>query len=199
MRRTPLARKAPLRNRPTTGTWTPPEPVPMDLDAAAAALAHQQASAEAPRRTHAPVPDPQRADRPKVTGAFPPVVRQTIIDRDHMLCQRCGRQADATAHGYSMQHRNARGMGGTSDPRLARPSNGILLCGSGTTGCHGWVEANPEAAERLGLAVPSWADPESVPVLTFDGWVLLANNGAAYPCTPPTNGDALTSARRLAP
>ena len=31
--------------------------------------------------------------------------------------------------------------------------NTVLLCGSGTTGCHGWVTEHPDAAEQKGLYV----------------------------------------------
>lgn len=46
----------------------------------------------------------------------------------------------------------------------------MLLCGSGTTGCHGWAHANPARAKRDGLIVPSWATAAFCPVLTVWGW-----------------------------
>ena len=48
--------------------------------------------------------------------------------------------------------------------------NGLPLCGSGNTGCHGWTESNPEWAELLGWRVPSGTDPEPVPFWTRFGW-----------------------------
>lgn len=41
-------------------------------------------------------------------------------------------------------------MGGTSKDSVAYAVNGVPLCGSGTTGCHGWCEAHPVDAELLG-------------------------------------------------
>jgi hypothetical protein len=72
-------------------------------------------------------------------------------------------------------------MGGTSRPEVNEPANLILLCGSGTTGCHGAVEANRTLAVENGLLLPAGAVPEEVPVRLFkDGrmrLVLLDNDG----------------------
>jgi hypothetical protein len=45
----------------------------------------------------------------------------------------------------------------------------IRLCGSGTTGCHGWVHANPLKAKAAGYIVPAngRAKPEELPVLAY--------------------------------
>lgn len=58
------------------------------------------------------------------------------------------------------------------------PAQLVLLCGSGTTGCHGWAHANVAAAKAVGLIIPALRkpelDPTQVPVRTFTyGWVLL--------------------------
>jgi hypothetical protein len=34
--------------------------------------------------------------------------------------------------------------------------NCVRLCGDGTTGCHGWAEANPAAAQREFLDIPGY-------------------------------------------
>lgn len=44
----------------------------------------------------------------------------------------------------SMHHRRKPG-------RVWQPSNLLHLCGDGTIGCHGWIEANPELAHYDGL------------------------------------------------
>lgn len=128
---------------------------------------------------------------------FPDVTRVQIINRDGGRCQRCG--ADVTAGrwpGYSLQHRDNRAMGGTSDPAINLPGNGLVLCGSGTTGCHGRVEHYPTEAEREGFAVASWADPTTVPVNTHTGWWLLDNDGHRTRTTPPPDGDAHAVAKK---
>lgn len=100
----------------------------------------------------------------------------------HELQRRSG------SHLVSRHHRQARGMGGTTDPAIHSLANLLLICGHGTAGCHGWIEhhgGGPSAgldAYRLGYLVPDGApghrtdatDPARVPLLTPSGrWVLL--------------------------
>lgn len=56
-------------------------------------------------------------------------------------------------------------------------SNLVLLCGSGTTGCHGWVHSNVRVATELGLIVSQWGVPSEVPVTLRAGVVLLDDFG----------------------
>ena len=44
------------------------------------------------------------------------------------------------SEGWSLQHRLARGNGGTRNPRTNLPSNLLVVCGHGTAGCHGLIE-----------------------------------------------------------
>lgn len=61
----------------------------------------------------------------------------------------------------------------------------MLLCGSGTTGCHGWVHGHPAEAYRLGWLVHSWHDPASVPLpgMGGRGAALLDLEGKAHTMT----------------
>lgn len=60
------------------------------------------------------------------------------------------------------------------------PANIVELCGSGTTGCHGWVHQHVKEAERLGLIVPLGIDPLSTPVRDWQGiWLWLNQDGTA--------------------
>lgn len=63
---------------------------------------------------------------------------------DH-ACVRCGQSAQ------SWHHRVSSGRGGPTDRY-----NCVPLCGSGTTGCHGWVEAHPDLARDVFLDVPGY-------------------------------------------
>lgn len=70
----------------------------------------------------------------------------------------------------SIQHRLARGKGGTALPEGAILANFLILCGTGTTGCHGWVETKERAqAKDRGLWVRHTYDEHGnpVPVETF--------------------------------
>lgn len=56
--------------------------------------------------------------------------------------------------------------------------NIVWLCGSGTTGCHGWAEHFPAEAEPDGWALPSTAAPELVAIRHYLwGPVLLTPDG----------------------
>lgn len=70
-------------------------------------------------------------------------------------------------------------MGGSRDEETNQPANGILLCGSGTQGCHGWVESERSVAEMLGYLVPQGARPADVPVQYYrQFWYQLDNAGS---------------------
>lgn len=101
-------------------------------------------------------------------------VRAIVYNRDDGLCVRCGVYLSeydmATARG-SIHHRKLRSQGG---PNTA--ANLITLCGSGTTGCHGWVHGHPAEARNLGLIVHRIDDPASVPVLGWSGWLRLGTS-----------------------
>lgn len=60
------------------------------------------------------------------------------------------------------------------------PANIVELCGSGTTGCHGWVHQHVKEAVRLGLIVPLGRDPRTTPVCDWQGiWLRLNQDGTA--------------------
>lgn len=85
--------------------------------------------------------------------------------------------------GESMHHRWKRSHGG-----LWSPANVLHVCGSGTTGCHGYIEGNPVTAMRRGLWLRGISvglgqmRPDVVPVqMVFRGMpgtYLLDDNGS---------------------
>jgi hypothetical protein len=93
-----------------------------------------------------------------------------IVERDQWRCVRCGVFCGSTAS--SVHHL----VLGNRSNNVA--SNLILLCGSGTTGCHGWVHAHPKKAREGGWIRSRHAQsPADMPVL-YDqpgrkGWYLL--------------------------
>ncbi|MGW5645040.1 hypothetical protein ACWEV3_40865 [Saccharopolyspora sp. NPDC003752] len=96
------------------------------------------------------------------------------------LCERCG-----TALGTNVHHRRPRGAGGSKDPATNLPSNLLLLCGSGTTGCHGWIESHRAIAYEHGWLLHSWQIPLESPVRIHDrGLVLLDDIGGMTPALP---------------
>jgi hypothetical protein len=89
-------------------------------------------------------------------------VRRTVLFRAKHRCERCG---DLISDFYSIHHRKPRGMGSALE-EINQPSNLMLLCGSGVSGCHGWVESNRKEAMREGFLVSRYDDPCHVPVIT---------------------------------
>lgn len=96
-------------------------------------------------------------------GAFAPEARAAIYEVGQGRCIGCGR-VDVTA-----QHRRARGMGGNRRPEISLPSNGLPLCGSGTSGCHGWTERHPIPGALLGWRLEPGQDG-TAPFWTRFGW-----------------------------
>lgn len=82
-------------------------------------------------------------------------VDEQVIARDLGSCTRCGRHVVHLQRGFawSIHHRRPRGMGGTSIAWVNAAANLIVLCGSGTTGCHGWVEKHRDEALVAGFLV----------------------------------------------
>ncbi|SDG22980.1 hypothetical protein [Microbacterium sp. 77mftsu3.1] len=115
----------------------------------------------------------------------PKQVRYLFFDREGQCCFYCGRslswslRGSMLAGGWSLHHRKGRRAGDTSYP------NALILCGTGTTGCHGWVTEHPEEAFELGLAIRRLAtteeyEPARVRVRREDKtWWLLTERGQA--------------------
>lgn len=87
--------------------------------------------------------------------SIPAKVRAELRERADNYCERCGLVFANNAH-----HRKNRSQGGRDVL-----SNLLLLCGSGTTGCHGWITEHPSESYNNGWAVRSFLSPEAVPVL----------------------------------
>jgi hypothetical protein len=112
------------------------------------------------------------------------IVRHAFFTRERARCFRCRRalRFEDRGIGWSAHHRRPRGAGGTSDPRIGDVSNCLILCGSGTTGCHGWVERFRASAREYGYLVPlnGIETPAGTRVKRQDGsWWLLTRSGLA--------------------
>lgn len=84
--------------------------------------------------------------------------RRIVRARSAGLCEVCGlRWAE------SMHHRRKTG-------RVWASSNLLHVCGDGTVGCHGWIEAHPNEAEQAGWWVRSYDVPADAPVLVHISW-----------------------------
>lgn len=101
--------------------------------------------------------------------------REQLLERSGGICEKCG-QARAT----NWHHRKNASQGGE-----ASLSNALHLCGSGTTGCHGWITGNPGGANPYGWSVRSWQNPLDEPVMYRGVAVLLGDDGTVNPAPRP--------------
>lgn len=126
---------------------------------------------------------------PRATRRDVAAARAIVLERDQNTCQRCG--VNVLYKLASVQHRIARGRGGSASERVWTPANLVLMCGSATTpgSCHDFVEhQGREQGKADGWVLPMnnpSIDPATEPLLTFRGWVLLDDLGSRTPCDPP--------------
>jgi len=115
--------------------------------------------------------------RYKATGPSPDVV-ELVLERSQYSCELRGCMVgDRRGVDWSIHHRLPRRMGGTKRPEVNQPPALIVVCGSGTTGCHGWLEARRAEAYDLGLLLHAGDDPAEVPVGLAVGLVYLTTEG----------------------
>lgn len=95
------------------------------------------------------------------------ICRRIVSERSGGRCERCGTPRQTTKH-----HRKKRSHGGPWCP-----TNVVDVCGSGTTGCHGWIEDHPDEAEIQGWHVRPWQREEDIPVSINGSFAYLLNNG----------------------
>ena len=110
--------------------------------------------------------------------------RRLVRERDGHQCQLCG---DIVKVYRNIHHRLNRGKGGSA--KLERASILITICGDGVLFCHGRVTRNPTWAKSIGWLLPRNnpdIDPAQEPILLFDGWFLLGDDGSRTPCTAPS-------------
>lgn len=120
------------------------------------------------RRTGFPSrPREVKKPRPRRTTGPTSTTRDIVWARAGGRCEVCGGSL-AGPTGFSVHHRLPRRMGGSRRAELNTPSNLLVVCGSGTTGCHGRIESNRERAHEDGLLLHDGQDPASVPVMLAD-------------------------------
>lgn len=133
--------------------------------------------------------------RYRYTGPLPEVV-EACLERASYSCEINGCELRGNrGEGWSLQHRRSRGAGGSRDPRANLPSNLLVACGSGVTGCHGLIENGLRgAAYEVGWLIRKCAcsDPWScehsprrrLALVLRTRWVYLTD-AAGYIDAPP--------------
>lgn len=159
MKRTPLKRTTPLVAKTSLRRSTP--------------IARKGGRESLSART-----EPKGKNAPKRTqrGLGPTAeVVEAALDRDSYSCVCCGMGVgpEGRGIGWSVHHRLRRSQG--TDHTI---QNVIILCGSGTTLCHGRVHAEPAAARAGGWLLSGRQEPLAVPVLIAgQRWVYLTSTG----------------------
>lgn len=106
----------------------------------------------------------------KRTG-FSERTRKIIMKRDFHRCLVCGiRKQDMQIH-----HRCPRRMGGTLDPWVNSPANGVLLC----AGCHQGIELDRTLGYAQGLLLHAGQRPPLVSVASWRGRLWLLEDGTS--------------------
>jgi hypothetical protein len=110
------------------------------------------------------------------------LARRIVRERSGGICEVC-----AVAYATNFHHRKNRSQGGGWCP-----SNGLDVCGSGTTGCHGFITAHPKLSYEYGYSVRmGLTDPAQVPVrLAGRGWTLLDPAGDYTSVYAPTREES---------
>lgn len=102
-------------------------------------------------------------------------ISQTTVDlineRSGGVCEVC-----EAAPASNLHHRRARGMGGTR-AQIHGPEWLLHLCGTGTTGCHGYIENHPEISYSKGWKLRRTREPAISPVQLGGRWYILTPDG----------------------
>jgi len=107
----------------------------------------------------------QPAQRPqggRTGSGWPKETRDAVQRRSGGRCE-VGLLGTCTGQAANLHHRLPRRMGGTSNPAASTACNALHLCGSGTTGCHGWIEAHRAEALGRGWLLHAGQDPAVEP------------------------------------
>jgi hypothetical protein len=106
-------------------------------------------------------------------------------------CEVCGRESEPGVRELSIQHRQARGMGGTRNPLVHDLTRLVFACAgfsrrlAGVLGCHGLLESHPLWARKRGLGnLPDTADPAIWPVVLYGGRRVLLDYNPIYLTCP---------------
>lgn len=144
------------------------------------------ARATTPTPSSTPMPRRTPARRPPNKPRVADDVRAVVLARSGGRCEvaadpacRARGRSLTSVVGASQHHRLPGRMGGSKRASVHQATNLLQVCGSGTTGCHGWIESNRTVSLCNGWLLHGRENPETRPVLLHDGRrvVLTADGG----------------------
>jgi hypothetical protein len=118
-------------------------------------------------RLRAPVPTPAESD-----------AREIVEVRSGGRCE-VAIEGICVGGRPNFHHRKDKSVGGQWSA-----SNGLAACGSGSTGCHGWITEHPAGARAKGWSVRSHIDLDRTPLLVRGQWLLFFANRAVKRLRP---------------
>lgn len=116
-------------------------------------------------------------------AAFTPKVRKLVRERAGNACEACAVYLGPA--GGQLQHRVARGMGGSRNPVLGSPANAVLLCGTPATGCHGRCEVRNTEMHANGFWLWQYESPLVVPIMLHGRVTRWLAQDGSYSDMPP--------------
>jgi hypothetical protein len=105
--------------------------------------------------------------------SIPAKQRVALRERAEHMCE--AKLPGCQGYGTNAHHRKNLSQGGNDEL-----SNLLLVCGSGTTGCHGWITEHPAEARRRGMSMWRSDDPALTPVVYRGMWARLDNAGHVH-------------------
>ena len=107
--------------------------------------------------------------------------RAMVLGRAGFGCEYCG----GPLNPCSIHHRRPRQMGSTKADWINRPENLLALCGSGTTGCHGYFESHRTEGYSIGVLLRQGLWPWETPYRDRLGRWWLLSGETRIPITLP--------------
>ncbi len=111
--------------------------------------------------------------------------------------ERCEVRVIGFCFGGATNYQHRKNRKHCTKTELWAPSNGLHVCGSGTTGCHGFIHANPKIAYGKGWMVHSWNTPADVPVMLHDNTPVFLGDDGSY--RTPEPGELIDTMRLAYP
>lgn len=104
--------------------------------------------------------------------------RAIVYERSGWLCEVW---IPGVCLGRASNYQHRKGKAHCRKDELWAPENGLHVCGSGTTGCHGYIHQHPRESYSKGWSVRSFNNPEQCPAMVRGEPLFLMDYGYRTP------------------